>query len=410
MMMMMGFSRWCVAIAVALLLLLWAAGFCAGQGKMILELPEETSPAGGDAMELQSTGGGGGSSKHITLTNLSEAVDGLQTAIEVTGKAAFGEDAVLGESWFAGSSYSGDFNSVVMTQILDESYSGDDHRNVLAVSPVVRPTGTGGSKDYGGIVMWMEYDTGAAETVDELEGIVATVRNVSGRNVGQSSEGGVKLIKSNWILGGAGATVKRVYHFMANPVSGLSGFSTAGTVTEWAGMWIEDFPSYSGGNTSVTDGYGVYIGDLANVSGNQWSIYSEGTGDQAYFAGDVEVDGTFESLRTLKGDAATGHNASFTLSEEEAKGAVLFCDMGAAGVATLPAGQAGMSVTFWNADASNDVEIDPPSGVAIVREGTTQSTGVSVTLSAGIGNFVTLVYDGTSWVTLGFVGTLAQGS
>jgi len=83
---------------------------------------------------------------------------------------------------------------------------------------------------------------------------------------------------------------------------------------------------------------------------------------------------------------------------------------GATGEIDLPAAVAGMSIIIYNTGAFT-ITIDPNSTDVIVRDGTAQSGGVSITLSSGAGNYVTLICDvANHWVTLGYKGTLAQGS
>jgi hypothetical protein len=56
------------------------------------------------------------------------------------------------------------------------------------------------------------------------------------------------------------------------------------------------------------------------------------------------------------------------------------------------------------------ITIDSTGSEVLVRDGTVQTGGVSMTLSSGAGNYVCLICDGARWVTLGFKGTLAVGS
>ncbi len=56
------------------------------------------------------------------------------------------------------------------------------------------------------------------------------------------------------------------------------------------------------------------------------------------------------------------------------------------------------------------ITIDPNGSEVIVRDGTAQAGGVSMTLSSGAGNYVELLSDGARWITLGFKGTLGPGS
>ena len=77
----------------------------------------------------------------------------------------------------------------------------------------------------------------------------------------------------------------------------------------------------------------------------------------------------------------------------------------------LPAasGYDGKAVIFY-VTGTNAITIDPNSSEVIVRDGTAQTGGVTLTLAGVAGNYVCLICDGTRWVTLGYKGTLAAGS
>lgn len=78
---------------------------------------------------------------------------------------------------------------------------------------------------------------------------------------------------------------------------------------------------------------------------------------------------------------------------------------------SLPAvaSNAGKAVIFY-VTGTNALTIDVNASEIIVRDGTAQTGGVTLTLTGTAGNYVALVCDGTRWVTLGFKGTLAAGS
>ena len=97
----------------------------------------------------------------------------------------------------------------------------------------------------------------------------------------------------------------------------------------------------------------------------------------------------------------------YSLSAANAYGSAIY--YGATGTVNLPAGASGMSVLVMNTTAGTTT-IDPNASEVIVRDGTTQTGGVSITLAGGAGKFVALVHDGTNWRTAGYSGTLAQGS
>lgn len=84
---------------------------------------------------------------------------------------------------------------------------------------------------------------------------------------------------------------------------------------------------------------------------------------------------------------------------------------GTTGEIDLPAvsGYTGRGIIIYNTGAYT-ITIDPNGSEIIVRDGTVQSGGVSITLSSGAGNYVSLFCDGVRWITLGYKGTLAEGS
>lgn len=82
---------------------------------------------------------------------------------------------------------------------------------------------------------------------------------------------------------------------------------------------------------------------------------------------------------------------------------------GATGTINLPAGAFGMNIIIYNTGAFT-ITIDPNGTEAVVRDGNLQAGGVNFTLSAGAGNFVSLVWDGTVWVTVGYKGVLNVGA
>lgn len=84
---------------------------------------------------------------------------------------------------------------------------------------------------------------------------------------------------------------------------------------------------------------------------------------------------------------------------------------GATGEIDLPvaASYTGRGILIYNTGAFT-ITIDPNASEVIVRTGTVQTGGVSMTLSTGAGNYVALVSDGARWVTVGYLGTLGEGS
>lgn len=103
----------------------------------------------------------------------------------------------------------------------------------------------------------------------------------------------------------------------------------------------------------------------------------------------------------------TDISSGYSLDAANAYGFILTTT--GAGTVSLPAGVAGMNGII-RSNSNNIVTVDPNGSEVVVRDGTTQTGGVSFTLSAGVGNYVAIYYDGAGWVTLGYKGTLAAGS
>jgi hypothetical protein len=113
---------------------------------------------------------------------------------------------------------------------------------------------------------------------------------------------------------------------------------------------------------------------------------------------------------TLLGNADVGITTNpYTLAAASSYGGVLFYEPAAAGEVDLPAGVAGMHVLIRN-NSANVIDIDPNGSEVIERDGTAQSGGVTIKLSAGPGNFVALLFDGVRWTTWGYRGTLTVGT
>jgi hypothetical protein len=76
----------------------------------------------------------------------------------------------------------------------------------------------------------------------------------------------------------------------------------------------------------------------------------------------------------------------------------------------LPAAVAGMNLCVY-VTGTNLTTIDPNGTDVVVRDGTAQSAGVSFTVAGVAGNYVCVVADAANhWTTMGYKGTLAQGS
>jgi hypothetical protein len=117
-------------------------------------------------------------------------------------------------------------------------------------------------------------------------------------------------------------------------------------------------------------------------------------------AGGVNRIGTFASPITSTG--------AYTLTAANCYNSILFYNDTDA--INLPAAVAGMNLMIY-VTGTNLTTIDPNGSDVIVRDGTAQTGGVTMTLSGAAGNYVTLFADAVNhWVTGGFKGTLSAGS
>jgi hypothetical protein len=147
----------------------------------------------------------------------------------------------------------------------------------------------------------------------------------------------------------------------------------------------------AGTSTQITPTPGEHMVVFTYINGG-W-VYQ----DDVVLTG-VAVTGTFTAPSTSN---------PLAIAAYESYNRVLF--YGATGEIDLPTGAAGMNIIIYNTGAFT-ITLDPNGSEIIVRDGTAQSAGISMTLSSGAGNFVALMYSGSQWVTLGYKGTLAAGS
>jgi hypothetical protein len=156
-------------------------------------------------------------------------------------------------------------------------------------------------------------------------------------------------------------------------------------------------------------GYEALTWDFNPTTDNEVAVSSpSGVTDINFGTINLVTTGTITgalSTITTWGSPTTAN--PYTLTAANSYGAVLY--YGATGEIDLPAVADGMSALIVNTGAFT-ITIDPNASEVIVREGTAQTGGVSITLSSGAGNYVALVSDGVNWQTMGFKGTLAQGS
>lgn len=186
------------------------------------------------------------------------------------------------------------------------------------------------------------------------------------------------------------------------------------------------------GNQTMSDGttQNVSIGTWTSPSAETNSLETTITGiaDTEIFVGNGADSGTFV---VMSGDGTISNTGVFSLTQSamvvntlgtftvpittnpySLTAANLYNSTlwyGATGEVDLAAGVDGMATIIYNTGAFT-ITIDPNGSEVIVRDGTAQTGGVSITLSSGAGNFVALVFNGTQWVTLGYKGTLAEGT
>lgn len=172
----------------------------------------------------------------------------------------------------------------------------------------------------------------------------------------------------------------------------LTSFSFAATIKlrgDTAANWTSEDPTLSAREVGLeTDTKRFKVGDGATA----WTSL-------AYAVPDISSTGDLTTASTTNPLAPTWTTAMHTVY------------YGATGEIDLPAvsGYAGKGILIYNTGEFT-ITIDPNGSEVIVRDGTAQTGGVSMTLSSGAGNFVAMLCDGTRWITLGYKGTLAEGS
>ena len=181
---------------------------------------------------------------------------------------------------------------------------------------------------------------------------------------------------------------------------------------------------------SVTRASGIDTFIATPSSANLRSVLTDesGTGAAVFAGGDIGAGtattasaGTNSTLiattayvKTETSTTQSGSHASPTTTNPLSptwSGPMYVVWYGATGTVNLPAasGYSGRGIVIYNTGAFT-VTVDSNGSEVIVRDGTAQTGGVSMTLSSGAGNYVALYCDGTRWITLGFKGTLAAGS
>lgn len=161
--------------------------------------------------------------------------------------------------------------------------------------------------------------------------------------------------------------------------------------------------------TLVTDetGGGALVFAGGNIAAATATTASAGDNDTSVATTafvQTEVDGT--NTQSWAAPYITASTLSPTWS-----GPVHAVYMGVAQTVALPdaAAYANRGIVIYSTGAFI-ITVDPDADDFIVRDGVQQNDGITITLSSGAGNYVCLISDGTNWVTLGYKGTLAQGS
>ena len=184
--------------------------------------------------------------------------------------------------------------------------------------------------------------------------------------------------------------------------------NTTGTAAGLAAQYI-DWTAASGG-TSIANKPSISGLETSSITGTLTLTKTGTTARTATFpdkAGTVAMTSDLPSSQTGTGASPSTTNP-LAPTWTAAMHTVYY---GATGEIDLPAasGYAGRGILIYNTGAFT-ITIDPNSSEVIVRDGTVQTGGVSMTLSSGAGNFVAMLCDGASWFTLGYKGTLAAGS
>ena len=194
--------------------------------------------------------------------------------------------------------------------------------------------------------------------------------------------------------------------FTFNKTVKAAGFEATGTDHYLNVGNSSDYSTTTEGDTwfNTTDHFLRYYGDSATrtvVSTDQTQTLEHKTLTSPV------INSAVVTLNTVGSFSSPVTTNPYSLSSDNAKGGVLF--YGATGEIDLPAVADGMNVVIYNTGAFT-ITIDPNGTEVIVRDGTAQTGGVSMTLDSGAGHYVCLISDGSKWITLGYSGTLAEGS
>ena len=305
------------------------------------------------------------------------------------------------------------------------------HQNGIAIVLELKPDIGKSNGDTAGItaiVREAETNTGRISEIEGVNGYVV-----------KGGDGPIDLIRPNtsslFIKGVASDLVTDVEMYSIDVFEAPDSSATIGD------LYGFHFRSPYNTFTTVTNNvYGVRISDLGdfNTGNVNFSFYGEGLGDIAHFGGPIRLEGSVEDSNHHVQTAPT-LTANRDVTWPDASGEISLANSktsthaspsvtsplaptwtgdhhivwyGSTGEIDLPAASAAYTnkrITIYNTGAFT-ITVDPNASQVIVRGGTVQAGGVSMILASGAGNFITLVCDGSRWVTIGSKGTLSVGT
>jgi hypothetical protein len=177
----------------------------------------------------------------------------------------------------------------------------------------------------------------------------------------------------------------------------------------------------TGGRLSASSGVYTMAG-LGNTNNENLTFNFEGTANTVTVASGTGVtDVNFSALNLVStGNMMGGVNrvgtfaspitssGTYSLTAANSYNSIIFYND--TDTLALPAAVAGMNLCVY-VTGTNLTTIDPNGTDVVVRDGTAQSAGVSFTVAGVAGNYACLIADAANhWTTMGYKGTLAQGS
>jgi len=252
------------------------------------------------------------------------------------------------------------------------------------------------------------------------------ISNPLGRNASTGGAGGSGTVSSG--------TTNVLAKYTAATTVGDSLFTDTGTTATYTGTGGFVAPVFTGSGTTpgalqLTAG----TGSIPALAANSAGFAAPATGGTSYLikfpatitagvpvlAAPGTVDGVNESAMTVVAGNTLGTAALVgTYASPDTTGGAVTITAAITQIwtnttttYTLPAISTwiGKGLIFYVV-GTNLITIDPNASEIIVRNGTAQTGGVTLTLAGVAGNYVCLLNEGSRIVTLGFSGTLAAGS